>query len=192
MIFRKNIIYVVIVLVIFGFCNVAHAEDTYTCSAQNVKKLYCSILNDSLREQYGCTITSTSNGCSGTCTKLTREVIESYGSYLNMNINDCTKNGTNTSNTTTTNQTQEQEEEPTQNQTQEPEQETEITPQASATSTDSSNNNTQNVLVNPKTGSAMIIVVFVIAIVSLGYTLYYYREVASANQVDSSDSDNSK
>ena len=86
--------YVLFLLLFVCMIGKVYAEDTYTCSARNVSKMYCNIIKgkEEIIQQKGCTITENSDGCSGTCTNLTEKDINDVGKILNISIEDCTKN----------------------------------------------------------------------------------------------------
>ena len=155
-----------IIFIIFTFSIIPHfviAEDTYTCSATNINSMYCGLVNDSMKAQYGCTVTKNNGSCNATCTKLTKDVIDRYGSYLNMTVNDCTKNSSGTSsggnnggstNPPPTDTT------PAQTETQQPVTQTSIPSNS-----------------NPETGEISIIIAWIIGIITLGYACIYFRRM---------------
>lgn len=162
------------------------ADETYTCKANNVSSFYCSLLNDEMQAKYGCTVTKSDNGCSGTCTKLTAADIEKFGPYLNISINDCTKNGT--AATATPQPTA------TPKPTATPAPSTSISPTTSSNSgavvvtpnTSNNNNNNNNNTNgsdgnNPQTGSTWIIFVWMIGIAAISYSIIYYKRMINGN-----------
>ncbi len=175
---KEKLIHLTLIMALFFFFHpsaIVYAEDTYTCKANNVSKLYCSFLTESRKEQYGCTITETSSGCSGTCTNLTKEDIEKFGSKINVTINDCTKNGSVTTKAATATKA------PTTTKSA-------VTTSASNTTTTPTvtvpNNNqgqTNENNDNPGTGTSFIMFVFLTGIIAIVYATYYYQKMVKPN-----------
>ena len=137
------------------------AEYTYTCSANNVSSFYCNFMTDDIQQQYGCTLNRDGSGCSGTCTRLTAEAIEKYGSYINVSMNTCTKNVIQTTSTialttTISNNTSGKD--------------------SSISTTIKTETNNTNIS-NPQTGTTLIVVTWIIGLAAIVFSVMYYKRI---------------
>ena len=162
---RKKIIkilFIISLLLITGYLNgnaIVYADDTYTCTGQNVSNFYCSLITSEYKTKYECTITKKDSGCDITCNKLTVEAIEQYGKTTNMSIDDCTKNDAApaTSKLVTSSS---------------------ASPKATTGSTAPAPSSTSG-SPNPTTGTTAIIIAMVLGLGTITYSFLYFRKIVN-------------